>query len=275
MLKLLDGFSARKGTSLLAGNLPILTVSLVYLVCISIAEIVGALFNQGAGIALQMTILFALLIHSTLQKDTPLGRMLLSLTLAPMIRIASYTVPLVATRPFTSYVLIYVPIGMAAFMVMGRLKLKASDVGLNLRNPRLIPIIAGTGFAFGFMEYFILRYPPLISELTWTNVWLPGLGLMATTGFVEEFIFRGVMQQATAQALGKWHLVYVSFLFAIIHVIHHSFWDIILVFLIALFFAWCAKKTGSLAGVILGHGITNSILFLVAPFVFKALGIQL
>ena len=44
--------------------------------------------------------------------------------------------------------------------------------------------------------------------------------------------------------------------------------DIVFVFVVALFFGWIVKKTGSLFGVILSHGITNIVLFVIAPFFF-------
>ncbi|MBI4332542.1 MAG: CPBP family intramembrane metalloprotease [Chloroflexi bacterium] len=252
---------------------PAVVVALVYLILISLAEITGALINQAMGITIQTLIFFGLIIHSVLNIDNPLGKMLLSLTLAPMIRIASYTVPLLFARPFASYVFIYLPIALAAFLVMWRLRMKPPDVGLTIRMPRWQLVIACTGVVFGLAEYLILRYPALIPFLSWTNPWIPGLTLLVTTGFVEELVFRGVMQRACADALGKWTLAYVSFIFAIIHVIHQNFWDIVLVFFIALFFAWCVKKTGSLLGVAVGHGVTNSVLFLVAPFVLKGFGV--
>ena len=63
-------------------------------------------------------------------------------------------------------------------------------------------------------------------------------------------------------------IVYVSFIFAILHMGFLSWLDIAFVFLVALFFGWMVKKTGSLLGVTLSHGITNILLYLVVPFFF-------
>lgn len=276
VLKLPSSFGATAGTAVGASATarPTLVVAMVYLVLISSAEIIGAMQSQRAGIAFQTLIFFMLLVHAAINIKNPMGKMLLSLTLAPITRIASYSVPQLAWRPFATYLLIYFPIGIAAALVMWRLKLKPRAVGLVLKNPKWQSIIASTGIVFGFIEYTVLRYPPLISQLTWTDAWIPGVTLLISTGLVEEFVFRGVMQKACEEALGKWTLAYVSYIFAILHVIHGSVLDIFLVFVIAYFFAWCVKKTGSLVGVVLGHGITNSVLFLVAPFVFQALRIN-
>ena len=61
-------------------------------------------------------------------------------------------------------------------------------------------------------------------------------------------------------------MVYVSTLFAIMHMGVHSWLDVAFVFGVAMFFAGVVKRTGSLFGVSLAHGITNVILFLVIPF---------
>ncbi len=108
----------------------------------------------------------------------------------------------------------------------------------------------------------------MVIELTWQAVWLPALIFLVCTGFVEELIFRGVLQRTAVEAFGGWGIIYVSLLFASAHLIHY--WevgltgiliDITFVFIIALFFGWVVKKTGSLFGVTLAHGITNIILY--------------
>ena len=91
---------------------------------------------------------------------------------------------------------------------------------------------------------------------------------MVTTGFVEEFIFRGVLQRSAWERFGWRGLIYVSSLFAILHIGFLSWVDVVFVFGIALFFAWVVKRTGSLLGVTLSHGITNITLYLIAPFLF-------
>lgn len=44
--------------------------------------------------------------------------------------------------------------------------------------------------------------------------------------------------------------------------------DIVFVFVVALFFGWVVQRTGSILGVALAHGITNIVLYLIAPFIF-------
>ena len=106
----------------------------------------------------------------------------------------------------------------------------------------------------------------MVAEFTWQAVGLTGLILLVCTGFVEELIFRGVLQRSTITSFGWWGVVYVSLLFAVLHMGYLSWVDLVFVFVASLFFGWVVEKTGSLLGVALSHGITNIILYLVAPF---------
>jgi len=56
--------------------------------------------------------------------------------------------------------------------------------------------------AVALAEYFILAPEAMIAELTWQAIWLPAVILLLCTGFVEELIFRGVLQRSAVEALG-------------------------------------------------------------------------
>ena len=72
-------------------------------------------------------------------------------------------------------------------------------------------------------------------------------------------------------AVGVPGLVYVSALFAVLHIGHLSVADVMFVFLVGLVFASLVRRTGSLFGVTLAHGATNIGLFLVFPFLAQYL----
>ena len=78
-----------------------------------------------------------------------------------------------------------------------------------------------------------------------------------------------MLQRTAIAVLGSWWgIIYISLLFAVLHMGFLSLIDLAFVFLVALFFGWVVKKTGSLFGVTLAHGITNILLYLVVPFFF-------
>jgi len=153
-------------------------------------------------------------------------------------------------------------------VVMRVVGLKSRQVGLISRGlPLQIGIGIAAGIAIGITEYYILRPQLLVTEFSLGQIWFPAVVLLITTGFVEELIFRGVLQRTSEVAMGRLGLVYISAIFAILHVGHLSALDVIFVFGIALFFATLVKRTGSLIGVTLSHGIANILLYLIAPFI--------
>ena len=239
--------------------------ALVYLLVITIAEIVTVIIEPMWGIVCHIMVLVAVILHSALISRQTHQQLLLSLALVPLVRIISLSMPLVNIPQIWRYPVIYAPLLVAAVMVARILNLRAKDIGLSLGFFPVQLVVALSGLVFGVAEYFILKPGPEIVELTWQAMWLPALIFIACTGFVEEFIFRGVMQHTALGALGWWGIVYVSLLFAILHMGFLSWIDLAFVFAVALFFGWVVKRTGSLLGVTLAHGITNIVLYLVVP----------
>jgi len=243
--------------------------ALVYLVAITLAEVITVIIGPVWGIACHILLLVALLLHSALAGRQDNQHLFLSLALVPLIRFLSLSMPLANIPQVWWYPIIYIPLLVATVQVIRLLGYGISQVGLNFKKISTQLTLALSGFGFGFAEYFILVEEAEVTGPVLQETWLlSAFLLMITTGFVEELIFRGVLQRAATQLFGWWGIVYVSYLFAIVHLIHNSLPDIVFVFLIALFFGWAVNKTGSLLGVTLAHGIANIILFLVAPIVF-------
>ena len=242
-------------------------VAIIYRLAITLAE-VATIFMPVWGIVCHIAILMAVLLHSALgfAGKYDYRQLVLSLALVPLVRIISLSMPLVNIPQIWWYPIIYAPLLAAAFVAVRILGYKIEDVGLNFKLLSVQPAVALTGIVFGITEYLILRPEAMVSELTWQAIWLPALIILVSTGFVEEFIFRGVLQRTAVEAFRWWGIVYISFLFAILHVGFLSWLDVIFVFGVALFFGWVVKKTGSLLGVTLAHGITNIMLFLIMPF---------
>ncbi len=242
--------------------------ALAYLLVVVVAELVTVLVQPLWGVAGYAVLLAVLILHSALAREHPYRQLFLSLALVPLVRILSLSLPLVNIPRLWWEPIIYAPLLIAAIEAARVLGYKPGDLGLNIKMSRLQAAVMLTGLGFGFTEYFILSPEPRIPSLTLAEFWLPALILLVTTGFVEELIFRGVMQRAAVRTFGGWGIVYVSLLFAILHLGFLSWIDVIFVFAVALFFGYVVNKTGSLLGVTLSHGITNIILFLVAPFLF-------
>jgi len=255
-------------TSDLHTRRPGVAAALTYLALICVAELLTITPEPRTGLVLHGLLLVALLIHSAVASQRAYHRLLLTLTIAPLTRMVSLSLPLaVAHIPqMYWYLIISVPLFVATILTARTLGLSRQQLGLTFRQIPLQLPVAATGLLFGVIEYHILRPAPLIDDLTWPYVLGGFLILMVCTGFAEELIFRGVMQCTALQALGSFGLLYVAILFAVLHVGYKSAEDVAFVFVVALVFGWVVRRTGSLLGVTLAHGLTNVILFMVMPF---------
>ena len=235
------------------------------------AELLVTYGNPIAGIVLHAVILTALIAAagggSDIAQPSATNRLLYSLTLVPLIRILSLSMPLAQFDPALWYVMAGLPVFLAALVIMGPLGLRPAAIGLRLSRSPLQPFVILLGFALGFFEYQILRPEPLIEELTPMSFILPALILLIATGFLEEFLFRGILQTTATPVLSGFAVLYVSLVFAILHIGYRSATDVAFVLAIALIYGWVVRRTGSIMGVSMSHGITNIMLFLVVPFI--------
>jgi uncharacterized protein len=238
---------------------------LAYLAAIAGAEFVTYYINPVSGVIFYFVILFGLITNSVLTRDEYLRGWWLALGLVPLVRIIGLGVPVAEISEIYLYIIIAAPIFIGAVAVVLNLKYSLDeDVGLNGKKPWIQILVAIMGAGLGFVDYIILKPESWINELNIQTIVIPALVLLIATGFVEEFVFRGVIQRA-ARALGSWGWVYVAVVYALLQIGQGSVTHVVFVFIVALFFGWVVKKTGSIIGVSLSHGLLNIALYLVVP----------
>ncbi len=240
----------------------------LYLLALAGTELLVALINPLWGVIIDGLLLIGLVMHSSFAGNGAMQKFYLALALAPLVRILSLSIPLVEFPQVYWYAIVAVPLLVAAFAVMVKLKLSARQVGFNLNSLVLQLFVGLTGFLFGATEYYILQPQPMVDVFDWRVILIPAVILFIGTGFTEEFVFRGLMQNTANRALGGWGVIYIVMLFTVFHIGYLSIPDLGLVFVVGLFFGLVVQKTGSILGVTIAHGITNIMLYLIAPFIF-------
>lgn len=280
----------------------------IFLFAIAAAELAVGYWSISVGMALHVTLLIAILIMAIISRyrwelkrsagssaevgmpaqlepdlkdQASVGgktafygyRFYIGLSLAPLIRILSLSIPLKGVAPQYFYLIPGIPLLAAIFMAAKMAGFRRSDIYLARGNPKKpgqnwkaqLAIVL-LGIPLGFMEYSILRPDPIVSQLTPGAVLTASIILIIFTGFTEELTFRGVMKRATDDFLGeRISVIYVSLVFAVLHITHLSVLDVVFVFGIALLFSSIVHRTESLYGVTLAHGLTNINLFIFGP----------
>lgn len=238
-----------------------------YLAWLTAAELFSTLSDPRLGLLLHAGLLVALLYHASRDLHDPLHQLLLTLAFAPLIRLLSFSLPLTVFPQIAWYFIVSLPLFVAAYLVYRVLGFTRAGTGLRAGSLPIQLLIGLTGLTFGYVEYRILAPAPLAATLSWQDLWLPALVLLVSTGFLEELIFRGLMQQSGERLLGiVGSNVYVSVVFAVLHLGYKSALDLVFVFVVSLFFGWIFARTRSLLGITLAHGLTNIMLFLVMPY---------
>lgn len=242
----------------------------VFPILITCAE-AATIYNPTFGIALHAVILFALLTYSVLVKNSVFAGLFLALAIVPLIRILSLSMPLTHFAYIMWFLLISIPIFIAIFACMMLQRLSLKDVGITFPKAKDIPIEVGIvllALPAGILEYRLLTPEPLLYELKPTFLIAPVLIMVIYTGFVEELAFRGLMQYHAVKTMGWWGILFITTTFAIMHIGNLIYWDVLLAFALGGAYALVIRKTGSLFGVSVSHGLVNVILFLIAPLYF-------
>jgi membrane protease YdiL (CAAX protease family) len=195
----------------------------------------------------------------------PMTPFLLAFIVVALIRIISLTLPLGAIEPAYRYLAAGMPMTLGALLVARAAGFSRRDIGLAWRMGRLQVIVIVVSFGLGFLEFVILRPAPL-GPLPWLAAGVvPAVVVGISTGFPEELIFRGVLQTATRPILGRMNWIYVSLVFAALHIGYQSSLDLAFVFGVGLIYGWVFERSRSILGISIGHGQANVILFFIAP----------
>jgi membrane protease YdiL (CAAX protease family) len=259
----------KKMIMVLRGERRMLFIVCAYLAFLSLSEYLSTrLATVNIGLIGHGLTLLSLLVLTALTSESQDQRIYITLAFAPLIRLVSISLPLGNIPMMYWYLLVGIPISLSIFLVIRYGGFTWEQAGLNLKHwfPQLL--FGVVGFDLGYIEYLILQPEPLVEEMTLEKIWLPALILLIFTGFLEEVIFRGLMQSAFAEKLSRClGILLISILFAVLHVGYQSLLDVIFVFGVALLFGILTELSGSILGVSIAHGLTNITLFLVFPFI--------
>jgi membrane protease YdiL (CAAX protease family) len=213
----------------------------------------------------------AIFLNKQIQGNKRLGSLLLALTLAPLIRIMSLVLPLSNFAQISWFIITGVAVYLAFIVIKIQQKIELKDCGVKLPKKKHLPIelgIMALGVPMGFAEYFILKPDPIIQFLTIKNIILVFIIFLVSISIMEEIVFRGLLQNKAIDILGKWKgILFITFIFASLHIGNLSVLDCILVFSIGLLYALVVYKTKTIIGVTISHTVVNMFLFVICPII--------
>lgn len=239
------------------------------LLVIGDAEIVTSFVHPRAGLALYAALLAGLLLYSAAAPEGGPQQLALALTVAPLIRIVSLSLPLAYVPRVAWYPIAAAPTVAWLVTTMRRLGLSRQMVGLECPDPRVEVLLVGLGLALGPIASRLLSPVALAPPVGLRALWLSAPGLLLSTGLIDEAVFRGVLQFSAGRVLGRWAVVYVALLSTALEIGLGSTPALWLALGAYLLFGWSVQRSGSILGVGLAHGVANAIWLLIMPYVAR------
>jgi uncharacterized protein len=237
------------------------TVVLLALAAITAAEaalVIGAVAMDAVAIgATAYAIVLILLLSAYLMwTSEPTRRLLLALALVPIVRLLSLSLPSLLLPVLDWYVLIGIPALLAIVLVARTLRLRPVDLGLG-RPRRIRPqvLVASTGLLLGLPAYLISRPDPTVAIPTPFLIAQAAVILAIFGGFLEELLYRGLIQSVASGFLARGGIIVSSVTTAIMYASSLNVRYVLFMTLVAIFFGLAVRRTGSIAGTTGAHAI--------------------
>lgn len=187
------------------------------------------------------------------------------LALVPLFRLVNLGMPVFFELTLLWFPLIYAPIVPAVYLVAQ----SRDDVSLQFNTRALVmllPLALLASVIMGMIEYHIIEPSALIPTWTVPNVLLLSIVMIGFVGFVEEALFRGVVQRAFESRFGIVPgLLIASVLFGLLHSGYGAPVEIVFASSVGLIYGVIYYYTDSLGLITVMHGVLNIVLFGFVP----------
>lgn len=243
----------------------------IYLGLVGVAELLTVLVSPVAGLVVHCVVLAAFLGHAgaVVNHSVPMARIAFVMAIIPIMRIVSLTTAVATFGYFPWFLFIGAVMAATVVTYMRELEYSLEEVGLAKPALRWIPLdvaIIAAGVGIGVLEYLLLKPGSVFSSASWVGLIGPSLLFVLFTGILEEAIFRGLLPAVLGRVYGGLGAILIPALvqgaldLGSLNVLH-----IALVVATGILYGLVARRTRSIWGVGISHGVTNVVLFLVLP----------
>lgn len=223
--------------------------------------------HPQAGMALHVLTVLLLSLSVMWFPESHVSRSLQALALLPILRLLNMSMPVFSGMTLDFFIFIYLPLLLPVYAVIRHQGMRLSDVGLTPRKLYIyIPLAIIAGGIIGLGESMVINAGSLIPDLSSENLFRLSLVMILIVGFVEELIFRSLLQTRMGDSFGRLRgLLIASLLFGIMHSGYGTLYEVLYTFSAGMVLGYMFLRTGSLPLVSLTHGFVNIFLFGLIP----------
>lgn len=234
---------------------------------ITLAELLIFLGQMGAAVWIHIFTLIALSLSNIVLKDPEIHRIYQAFMLLPVLRLVNLSMPIFFDTTLYTFVFIYGPLAIPVAVIVLHQRDSLENIGITLKH--IVPYMflsVPLGFLLGFGEYLTIRTGYLIPDLTFTNLLELTIIMVFFVGFIEELIFRSILQTRLENALSLWEaLLITSILFGLMHSGYGTIQEILYTGFVGFVMGLAFYKTKSLPFIAVIHGFVNVFLFGILP----------
>ncbi|RLT36024.1 MAG: CPBP family intramembrane metalloprotease [Chloroflexi bacterium] len=237
--------------------------AIVYVQILMVAELM-VLSVGFAGVGVHLLIVVVVLGLWRRAESDDRARLLMALVLPPLTRIIAVLASLIG-QPLPEQSVIAVLLLLAAVAGIRASGVRAGQIGCGrVGLVRQLPILV-LGLGIGFVEFLLLDSPSAAAGRTPEVMMLASVSV-GLVGVMQELLFRGILQHAAIRVLGvRTGIVVTAATLSVLAIPMLSLADMAVVFGSGLILSSQVRRTGSILGVALAHGIASAVLFVWMP----------
>lgn len=222
-------------------------------------------------IEIHAVILIGLSLSTMFVKDREIQKVYLALVLLPILRLVNLSMPVFYETTLYSFIFIYGLLIIPVIMAATYQEFAPERLGLNFKKLWIyIPFSIMIGYLLGAGEYLIIKTNNLIPDLSIFNLLMLGIIMVLFVGFVEEMIFRAILQNRLEITFGTLKgLMITSVLFGLMHSGYGSISEILYTTFVGVVIGFLFYRTRSLPLVMMIHGFINFFVFGIFPILLK------
>lgn len=246
----------------------------IFVIAIMIAELLLFVGKLEFGILLHILIILFIAISSIWIKKSGVIFSLEVLALLPILRLINISMPIFFPLKMYLYIFIYAPLIIPIFLIIKHQKMTSDEIGIKFNNLFIYAIISLIiGYLIGLGEYNIIKAGTLIPDTSIVNVLKLSIVMFFFVGFIEELIFRSLVQTRLESNFGPvLSLLVTSLLFGMMHSGYGSIYELMFTGFAGLIMGYAFQKTRSFPFIFMIHGFINVFLFGLIPLLGKGLG---
>lgn len=241
----------------------------LFVFLIVLTETIFTFVSISIGVIIYLTILISLLIAVLMKNREPYQPLYSALTLIPLIRIISVSLPLTGIPEVFGIVAVSIPLFITGVMVAKIVGIKPKVIGFKIGKLHKQLLIALLGLPLGFIQFYMLQLDVKYKVTAPEEILMWAIALIICVGLLEEFLFRGILFNVTNKLLdGNKAMYFTSLLYAALAISSKSLFNVISTFFISILFCRIFMWKQSIVGISLAHGIINITVYLVCPLIF-------